>query len=398
MTNKKDDVAPTWHGAEKLRALLDPIESLRLDEKNARLHDNRSITAVRASLTRFGQRKPIVVRDGVVIAGNGTLQAARLEGWTHIATVDADGLTDEQVRAYAIADNRTAELSSWDYGVLHAEMAALSADIPTIDLGWTPAELKNVAQQTADKPNTNRQDDTVKNAVNRAKPGDVWSVGRHIVACGDSTDTEMVRRLTGGLIQSLFWDPPWDMGFTPPAAASTIAFTDGRRCRDVIANLGAPAWVFVWDCVSSWYTPNRPLQRSKLALWYGDIHSYNPEGSHYGDAGDVRTVTNTRGTYEFTPNPQGKHLSDVFSLPITKLHSESEHSHSKPVDWVRMLIANCTSGDVFDPFLGSGASLIACEQLGRRCVGIEIDPAACDTAIARWESFTGCSAVLLPAA
>jgi hypothetical protein len=144
MTKKKNDVAPTWHGAEKLRALLDPIESLRLDEKNARLHDNRSITAVRASLTRFGQRKPIVVRDGVVIAGNGTLQAARLEGWTHIATVDADGLTDEQVRAYAIADNRTAELSSWDYGVLHAEMTALSADIPTIDLGWTPAELKAV--------------------------------------------------------------------------------------------------------------------------------------------------------------------------------------------------------------------------------------------------------------
>jgi ParB-like chromosome segregation protein Spo0J len=112
---------PRWRGAEKLRVLLVPVASLKNDERNARHHDERSFEAVRTSLAKFGQRKPIVVDGDVVVAGNGTLVAARREGWTHIATVDADGLSPEEVRAYALADNRTAELSSWDYGALHAE-------------------------------------------------------------------------------------------------------------------------------------------------------------------------------------------------------------------------------------------------------------------------------------
>ena len=133
----------------------------------------------------------------------------------------------------------------------------------------------------------------------------------------------------------------------------------------------------------------------KLCAWYGDLTRYKFDGWHYGDAGDARTVWNTRGEYTFKPDPRGKHLADVFSDPITKLHAESEHSHSKPLDWVSLLIANCTEGDVYDPYTGSGTTIIACENLGRRCRACEISPAYVAVALQRFYDHCGIEPVLL---
>ena len=131
----------------------------------------------------------------------------------------------------------------------------------------------------------------------------------------------------------------------------------------------------------------------KICAWHGDINSFNLDGSHYGEPSQSKAVSNSRGSYDFKADPRGKHLSDVFQQPITKLHSESEHSHSKPIDWVRMLLADCTLGNVFDPFLGSGTTLIAAEQLGRKCYGIEISPVYCDVIVNRWQNATNKIAV-----
>lgn len=220
--------------------------------------------------------------------------------------------------------------------------------------------------------------------------GDLWLLGNHRLLCGDAT----VNPGFGDSCTTLVFDPPWDSNITMPARTSTLAFCDGQRISDIVTLFGAPTWAFAWDCVSSWYTPNRPLKRMKLCLWYGDISQYNTDGSHYGDAGETRTVTNSRGSYEFEPDSRGKHLSDVFSAPITRLHTENEHSHSKPLDWIRMLIANCTTGNIYDPFAGSGTTLIAAEQIGRTCYAVEINPAYCDVIVKRWEQLTGNTAVL----
>lgn len=229
----------------------------------------------------------------------------------------------------------------------------------------------------------------------RVKAGEIWALGRHRIACGDSTDEGNVRKLLGGRkFGSVLFDPPWDAGIEIsqfPGYPSTFAFSDMQRVSDIIACRNKDLrWLFVWDCVSSWYTPNRPLKRGKCCLWYASNEiQYNFEGAHYGEPLTARTVTNSRGSYEFSGDERGKHLSDVFSTPITKLHSESEHSHSKPIDWVKMIVANCSTGDVFDPFIGSGTSIIVGEHIERTVYGFELSPDYCEVIIRRWEQFTG---------
>jgi len=177
------------------------------------------------------------------------------------------------------------------------------------------------------------------------------------------------------------YDPPWDIEVDIRVGERIIAFCDGFRASDVFIKFGAPTWVFTWDCVSSWYTPNRPLRRAKYAFWYGDIVEYNFSGAFYGSpCGKSRTVTNTRGTYVFEPDERGKHLSDVYSHPITR--RETGHPHEKPTDWVRLLIGNCMGAApiIVDPFLGSGSTLRAALQLGIPAIGIEIEEAVCEAA------------------
>lgn len=176
---------------------------------------------------------------------------------------------------------------------------------------------------------------------------------------------------------TLIFDPPWEMigEFRMLSSDNVLAFCDGYRAGDIVRIFGPPTWVFVWDCVSSWYTPNRPLRRMKMCFWYGDISMYNQKGHLFGGpCGRPRFVTNSRGSYLFTPD-SGKMLSDVFPSPITSLHSSSGHNHSKPLDWVTALIANTVRpGDiVIDPFAGSGVTLQSCRTIGVNWLGAEID-------------------------
>lgn len=203
--------------------------------------------------------------------------------------------------------------------------------------------------------------------------------------CGDSREllpTLQIPEDAGWII-----DPPWDTDVLVRHGSRRIVFCDGHRQRDVIAFHGAPTWIFTWDCVSSWYTKNRPLRRAKYAFWYGVSGEYVMDGSHYGGPRDddpPRLVTNSRGAYLFQADARGKHLSDVYSHPITKLHADG-HKHEKPLEWVRMLIANCLApcSVVVDPFAGSGVVMEACRSIGKRCVAIEIDRSACDGIVRR---------------
>ncbi|MCK5641844.1 MAG: DNA modification methylase [Gammaproteobacteria bacterium] len=376
------------------------IEDLIEDPDNARTRGDNAKGVLAASLEKFGAARSIVVdKDGKVRAGNGTVEAAKAAGIKEVLIVEGDGSTlvavrrsdwsDKQALAYALTDNHSSDLSEWNGEKLMEGLTEIVGDDPLQGLGdWSEnfgfdlGELRKISVKGHTRVVGDDTPDPPKNPV--TKLGDVWELGGHRVVCGDSA--EIVAPDSVGCVVV---DPEWDR---PEAeilwkATTVLAFTDCRRVGDVIRRYGSPTWMFVWDCISSWYCRNRPLARGKLCAWYGDITTYDFDGSHYGEPGESKTVSNTRGTYEFVPDPRGKHLSDVFAFPITK--REEQHSHAKPLDWVRMLIANTSSGDIHDPFLGSGTTLLAAEQLGRKCFGVELSPAYVDVAVQRWEELSG---------
>jgi len=369
-----------------------PTEKLIPYARNAKKHDAAQVSKLAGSIREFGFNNPVLIdKDNGIIAGHGRVMAAQKLELKEVPCIRLGHLTETQRKAYILADNRLAELGGgWDEELLKLEIKDIDwgelKEISVDDFNFGEIDFEEEKEQPKSDVDAEPQIDKAEEL--RAKwgveLGQLWELGDHRLLCGDSSKNKF-----GADCPTLFFDPPWDAMKSTEQRNNVLAFADGQRLHDVVNIFGAPNWMFVWDCVSSWYTPNRPLRRMKLCAFYGEIENYNSDGSHYGDAGEQREVFNSRGSYTFKPDPRGKHLSDVFSAPITKLHSDSEHSHSKPMDWIRMLIANCTTGDVYDPYAGSGTCLMACEQLKRKCRAVEIDPAFCAVIIDRWATATG---------
>ena len=209
----------------------------------------------------------------------------------------------------------------------------------------------------------------------------IWQIGsRHRVAIGDSHDPALVAELLDGAdIGASVFDPDWDrLPDTLPPGVDT---------RDVLLFTG-PAWldqalrlwpsrriahVFVWNCVALQYRPGRPLAGHKLCLWLGDP-------ARYLNASRYRT-----------PTSNARRLGDRYDERIADVVRVGRHKHAKPYDWVRCLLDNCTSGTVYDPYLGSGTTLWACEFLGRSCIGVEKNPELIETAKSRGFTCKPCS-------
>lgn len=377
-----------------------PISALSLHPRNANQGD---AGAIYESIEANGFYGTIVAQrsTGHVLAGNHRLQAAQMAGIDEVPVcwVDVD---NERALRLLLADNRTTRLGHDDESALSELLAELSnSESGLAGTGFDGDDLDQLINDLAGGAGNELSGDVdeVPDASDallqkwRIQTGQLWRIGAHRLLCGDSQNPSDVERcLSGALPQTLIYDPPWEIELArvERAFGSVLAFCDGARARDVIERFGLPAWVFAWDCVSSWYTPNRPLRRMKNCFWFGDVTSYHFDGAHYGEPGESKTVTNTRGSYDYNADPRGKHLSDVFSLPITQSHSDENatgHRHEKPLDWVRLLIGNCSDGIVYDPFAGSGTSIIACQQLGRTCYALEIEPKFVAVCLERAEKF-----------
>ena len=200
--------------------------------------------------------------------------------------------------------------------------------------------------------------------------GQTWQLGKHTLHCGDSTGVLPVA-------QTAIVDPEWnDSAWIDISSyGNALVFFDNNHVGDVIRHYGSPRWIFSWDCGTTWFIQGKPLLQAKFCAWYGD-GKYIQSGWRYGESSFKKGKhTNGRGeAFDYSPHEDGRILSDIFKRAIVAEHKETENNHSKPLDWITALIANCTSGDVVDPFAGSGTSIIACEQLGRRCFASEILP------------------------
>ncbi len=412
-----------------------PIESLTLDPANVRRHPANNLDKIKASLTRFGQQRPVLVgADGVIIAGNGTVMAAKALGWPSINIVRSN-LKGSEATAYAIADNRTAELAEWDDDALAQQLAALQ--IEDADLaaaaGFTDAEIAKLAEATVEV-----QEDEVPEAPAEpiTKPGDLWLLGDHRLLCGDSTKAEDVERLMGGAKADLcFTSPPYGQqrDYTEEGKAKVVDWDGLMRgvfgnlpmtdSGQVLVNLGLihrdGEWVPYWDGWIGWmreqgwrrfgwyvWDKKHPMpmkDRGRLLPQHEFVFHFNvnnrdcnktvmsktPGAVH--DCGAKNRKGEQRDTGRFETGLYRVHSSVISIAPEDGRMDANPHPAQFPVAFPCAFLPIWTNeqDNVYEPFCGSGTTLIAAEQLGRKCYGMEISPAYCDVIVKRWETLTG---------
>lgn len=372
------------------------IKNLTLDPKNARKHDQKNLDAIKASLEKFGQRKPIVVTaDGVVLAGNGTVTAAKALGWKEVAVAVAPAdWDDDTAKAYALADNRSAELAEWDNSILASQLIELDT------AGWDIGELGfDVPEQPVELGEDVVPDELPDDYVPRAALGDVWQLGRHRLMCGDSTSIDAVDKLTEGQsIDMVFTDPPYGIshsgkGITAPTKRGNIV--DGGNFGEIMGDGDVEVAKDSFVLSSTLY-PN-----ARLIFWGANYYpSVLPDG-HGWLVWDKERVGDIFSGAELAFINGGVRL-DVFRHMWHGIAKASEGGQSRihPTQKPIALAAYCferygNPTTVLDLFGGSGSTLIACEQTNRTCYMMELDPKYVDTIIKRWETLTGQTATLI---
>ena len=371
-----------------LQALAVPIASLHPDPANARKHNDKNLDAIKASLAKFGQRKPVVVqREGMIVrAGNGTLAAAKALGWTEVAAVvlDDDNATASQ---FAIADNRTAELAEWDNETLASLLDGMDEQDRKL-LGFDADDMQELIGELT--PEIVEDEVPEPPAEPITKPGDLWLLGNHRLLCGDSTKAEDLARLMGGEKADLIHaDPPYGMSLDTDYTRQG-GQVEGNRYMPVIGD-------------------DRPFDASNLVgsgpkeqLWWGADY-YR---STIGDGGSWCAWDKWCGKLEpvgngvellWSKQPHKRRVYQYLWSGITAKERTERRVHptQKPVALTAKVIEDHAPNAhmILDPFLGSGTTLIAAEQLGRKCYGMEISPAYCDVIVKRWETLTGKKAV-----
>ena len=412
--------APTGFEIRKIADLIPYAE-------NARTHPPEQIEALRRSLTAFGWVSPVLIdAAGNVIAGHGRLLAAQANGEADAPCVIVEHLSDEERQAYILADNRLAEMSGWDEGLVRSQISALAAAGFDVTLsGFASADLVLNTPPKVEEDNAELQ----LPANPRSHPGDVWLLGRHRLLCGDATSAEDVQvAVGGGQIDLLVTDPPYGVDYSVSAKHGPVRKIrndelKGSALRDFLRSSfaaacgclapGAPFYVFgppgpnaeefyaalreaglPVHQVLAWVKPQLVLGRSDYQNRYElCMHGSVPE-----------TPENYEGfeacAYGWKPGAAHLWCSDrkqTTVLEFDKPVRSKEHPTMKPVKLLAYLICNSTLPDavVLDPFGGSGSTMIACEQTGRSCRMIEIDPRYCDVIVSRWEQVTGQKAELL---
>jgi DNA modification methylase len=394
------------------------IESVALNKiipyiRNPRKNEN-AIEKVASSIKEFGFRQPIVVdSENVIIAGHTRFEAAKRLGLDVVPIHVADGLTEQQAKAYRIADNRVGQEAEWDYDLLKLEMEEL--DNPELT-GFDEDELNGILAEvgegmTGEEGLTDPDQVPEAPAIPVTVSGDLWELGEHRLLCGDATKAENVDRLLGGeKADMVFTDPPYGMGLDTDyskikGSLKSIGFkgnTLGNKYAPVIGDdtLFDPSFLIEY------------FKTAKEQFWWGADY-YIDKLPDCGMSGTLQ-VWNKRSSdaqqeglgncFELCWSMK-KHKKYVFNFEWFGFLSRDDpkearnriHPTMKPTKLINRFFERWGDGIklVIDLFLGSGSTLIACQKTGRKCYGMEIDPQYCDVIISRWSEFTGKDDLLL---
>lgn len=404
------------------------IRKLKTNKRNARTHSKKQIRQIANSIVRFGWTVPVLVdEDGNIIAGHGRYLAAVLLGLATVPVIVVQGLSETEKRALAIADNKIPSNAGWDRELLTAELAELLSLLPEGDIGLTGFEPPEIDQLLADAEETPAADpDQVPDLAAHAvtKPGEIWRLGNHILACGNALDPATLRALMKGTTASLvITDPPYNVkistvvgrgqtrhrefeqasGELTPAKFvqflqtflsnvaghledGAIAFVciDWRHCGEMLAAskplFGAPLNIVVW--VKS---------NAGMGSFYRSQHEFvfvfrNGDGPHQNNVELGRYGRNRSNVWTY---------AGANTFRAGRMDDLAAHPTVKPVAMFADAMRDCSKrGEVvLDPFAGSGTTILAAEQVGRRAYALDIDPRYVDVSIRRWQQYSRRDAV-----
>lgn len=383
---------------------LVPISKLVPYVNNARTHSPEQVMKLRSSLREFGFINPIIIdRDYGIIAGHGRLLAAKEEGITEVPCVFVDYLTEAQKKAYILADNRMAMDAGWDEELLRVEIEALQGE--AFDVSLTGFDEKELADLFKDGNDSDAEDDDydLSAALEKAafvERGDIWTVGRHRLMCGDATSAEDVAALMDGRKANLILtDPPYGVSFK--SSSGLTIQNDSMKDEE-----------FYHFLLASFKNMADHLEKGGAAyVFHADTEGLNfrrafiDAGFHL--AGCCIWVKDSlvlgRSDYQWQHEPvlygfmqNGKHpwYSDRKQTTIwnfAKPKRNANHPTSKPLDLLGYPIGNSTQENaiVIDTFGGSGSTLMACEQMNRTCCTMELDEKYASVILRRYVDDTG---------
>lgn len=377
-------------------------------ENNPRNNDE-AVEYVANSIREFGFKVPIIIdANNVIVAGHTRLKASEMLGLEEVPCIRADDLTEDQIKAFRLADNKVSEIATWDIG-------KLSIELDEIDLDMTEFGFENIYLEDVEVKEVVEDEVPDVQEEPKSKLGEIYQLGRHRLMCGDSTSIEDVLSLMDGTqADMVFTDPPWNVnygsvdednaqGYKPRTILNDFMGTEDFKefmftafsCMNRVSKEGCMTYVVMsaqewgnmmltlaqndyhWSSTIIW-------NKDRLVLSRKDYHTkYEPIWYGWKE-----------GASRLCPLEDRKQ-SDVWDFE--RPSKSEEHPTMKPVELVAKAIQNSSrkNNAVLDLFGGSGTTLIACEQLDRTCYMMELDPHYVDVIIQRWENFTGDKAVLL---
>ena len=414
----------------KLAIAYSPVAALSANSRNARTHSKRQIRQIAASIRTFGFNNPIIIdKNAKIVAGHGRWEAAKLAGMDSVPTILLENLTEDQIRAYILADNRLAELAGWDKSILAIELQHLINldDLDVTVTGFDVPEIDMILGEAGPESDKDDVFDVDETATAVSEPGDLWQLGEHRVLCGSALQVESFGFLMAGQrADVVFVDPPYNVVIDGHAGGhgsihhrefamasgemdqeEFIAFlTSSLRLLAKFSTRGSVHFVCMdWRHAEELLTAGKQTYNSllNLCIW---VKNNGGMGSFYRSRHELVFVYRN-GKAPHRNNVQlgqyGRNRTNVWEYPgIHTLSRQGDegnllalHPTVKPVALVADALLDCSARGqiVLDSFLGSGSTLIAAERVGRICYGIEIDPLYVDTAVRRWQRHTGENAV-----
>ena len=426
--------------SEKLEVVQKKLGDITPYANNPRNNDD-AVEAVAASIREFGFQQPIVTdKDGVVIVGHTRLKAAEMLGLETVPVVVAD-LDEDKANAYRLADNKSGEIATWDVEMLDLELDGIGIDMSPF--GFVTAEVEDEIEITID--------DFTEEVPPRAQGGSVWQLGEHRLICGDATDGSVIERLMNGHQADLvITDPPYNVNYGDKAEYLDKYLNKGHRNKSHIKNDDMDSvsfYYFLFDSFSRafdaakagaavyiFHSENEGInfrtafvdagwKLSQCLIWNKNtfvlgrndyqwkhepiLYGWKEGASHYFIDDRKQSTVIEDGVSDFSKMKKDEMrelLEEIYSDHIsTTIINESKpimndlHPTMKPLKLIARLIQNSSKKGwiVLDMFGGSGSTLIACEQLNRKCYMCELDPHYCDVIINRWEQLTGEKARLI---